>query len=282
MNDREITGIGDALGAAFDRFKAEKEPVILIGLLVGLSNMMLMKSLLATYVEAVQNFGTGSTMDDLSDAILGGDFTFGFVLMTFINIMAYVLYGRLLVVGREDIFDGGPRAFINRLMWTVWRYVCLIGWIVLMFFPYFFLAYVGGLLGGGIAILAATAALIFLLGAIVSLSLSFGVSMVAAANDIALPVRKAWLALRGYHIRFGLSVFVMVIGLFVLAIVLMSIFVALGIVNPDGDIGIGMSIYYVIYMTLASILGFIMFGMGYFLARNGVDEQSSANVDDNP
>jgi hypothetical protein len=278
MEDREITGIGDALGAAFDRFKAEKEPVVLIAILVALLNMMLIKSLLSTYTEAVQNLGSGSSLDDLSQAVLDGDFTLGIILLTVISVMAYILFGRLLVVGRESIFEGGPSAYLNRLMWTLWRYICLVGWVVLMFAPYFLIATFGLKLGGSLGILAATAAFIFLLVAIISLSLSFGVSLVAAANDIAVPIRQAWLALRGYHIKFGLAALVMFIGFFVVAMLLMSIFISLGVVNPNGDISIGMSIYYVIYMTLSSILGFIIFGMAYFLARNNVDEQNSVQA----
>lgn len=231
----DVKDISNLVAAGAKRAWAEKEPVLLIGLLEGAVMAAVFWPAVRLNFAALQLAGGKDSAQAeafLADAL--GLWPL-YMLMLLFNAVVTVVIARLAAKERGQTLAGGLPALGRRLLWLLWRSLGAIGWIlvgiaVLWLATMIVVAPLSWLAGGGAG--AADGALVTLLegilivllvGGVLFLSGALGLSLISECADHHLAIRRAWGLLRGQRIKLAAAIFVIYLGTAVINGALMAL-----------------------------------------------------------
>lgn len=224
MRDRkkfDVNEISDLVVAGVRRAWAEKEPVLLIGLLAG-------AVMVAVFWPAVRlNFAAmqiaGSADPALAQAFLQRAAALWplYLLMLLFNSAVMVAVARLATEGRSQVLTGGIPALGRRLVWLLWRSLCAIGWFVVGAVALWLTAMIvwaplslltGGGAGSFPAMLVEGVFVALLATGILFLCAAVGLALISECADHHLPIRRAWRLLKGQRLKLAVAIFTIYLG----------------------------------------------------------------------
>lgn len=202
-----------AIFSSFRRAWADREPILLLAGIVLCFNLLLFAPVRGILVEleAVEP-------DRLSAYLADHESSLSYILIialvfSFFVSGAQAVLARLAETTQPPVFADGAGRFMMRTIHVYWRGLCATGWMLLLVLP---VAMVAGSFGGSAALAITYLAVLIVLFPTMA---ALGYSVSAAANDQALPIRAAFVALGVHRLRYIGLVFV----LFVSAQILTSI-----------------------------------------------------------
>lgn len=279
MNDSkkfDASEIGDLVVAGVKHAWAEKEPVLLIGLLMGAINAALFWPIVQMGFTAMQiNAGSDPAVAEafLQDML---NLVPLYLLMLLLSTAVMVVVARLATKGRAEVLTGGPAAFATRLLWVFWRFLGMLGWVLLAVLALWLAGIVIGLavavllslfgtagsassIGEGVAILLMV---LFMIPAIIGMMFLYGalgLSLISECADHHLTIRRAWGLLKGQRIKLAVALVVLYLGLMVINGSLM----ALAPIDKAGinDFRLVLSALHIIINIMGTFWAFIWFSM---------------------
>jgi len=198
--------------------------------------------------------------------------------LVFLSLAMIVLMTRAAIGGTAIAFQGGFLALVKRTLWTFWRYLCGIGWMLVIIIPIsFVLGLVVGMSGydpaQGAGISPFSILLVIVIyGVIIFLAMAVAVLMMVSFNgegrDFRLPIRKSFLAMRGNLLRaVGVSLLLM-IGFYMVVGLIGAILFAVPISGSLILKGLGLFILF----AMGTVLNFILVAYGAIYANKLVPE----------
>ena len=189
---------------------------------------------------------------------------------TFVFLGIIVLLSRLADMDRSHLFDGGIGALAGRALWVLWRFVCAIGWMILIMLAFMIIFMVTGFIFAGlleaiggesflgviIGIFIMYAAMLVVMTPVFG---SLAVSIYAASRDIPIGILATWKRLQGVRWRFvlthlSLSLIFIVIALPIVIVLVMSLFSGMSIESYNAPVFVLFSVVLTILNTVAYFL----------------------------
>ncbi len=263
----EINDISDLVVAGAKRAWAEKEPVMLIGLLEGVIMVTLFWPVVQLNFAAMQVAGGTDTAQ--AEAFLADvtDLWPLFLLMMLFNLVVTVVIARLAARGRREVLAGGLPALARHLLWVLWRMLCAAGWIfvglAMMWLAAMAITIPISLIAGGgsgpSAPLLQGILVVLLAGGMLLLSGAVGLSLISECADHHLSIRRAWDLLKGQRLTLAAGIFVVYLG----TAVINGILVALMPENTGGpdDMRLALSGLFAATMIVGTFFTFTWFSM---------------------
>lgn len=272
----EAREINDLVKAGARRAWAEKEPVALIGLLMGTVTV-------AFFWPAVQFIYTALPRMASEDPAVAEalrqdmlDASPFFLAIVAVSVAVKVVLARLATGGRAEALDGGVRIYAGRVMWVWWRFIqwtlwlfagvlalwmagILIGLVIGVLFALFGGGDVAGALAGGPAILLVSVLLVPALGGMLLLYGALGLSVTSEAVDHHLTIRNAWTLLKGQRIKLAAAILVAYVAVMLTSSIL-------GALVPQdvaqiANMRLILSVIYVVTTIIATFFAFVWFSM---------------------
>lgn len=272
----EAREINDLVKAGARRAWAEKEPVALIGLLMGTVTV-------AFFWPAVQFIYTAlprmaSEDPAITEALRQDmlDVSPFFLAMAAVSVAVKVVLARLATGGRAEALDGGVRIYAGRVMWVWWRFIqwtiwlfagvlalwmagILIGLVIGVLIALIGGGDVAGALAGGPAILLVSVLLVPALGGMLLLYGALGLSVTSEAADHHLTIRNAWTLLKGQRIKLAAAILVAYVAVMLASGIL-------GALVPQDvakivNMRLILSVIYVVTTIIATFFAFVWFSM---------------------
>ncbi|MHA1544649.1 MAG: hypothetical protein ACTSU8_05890, partial [Alphaproteobacteria bacterium] len=140
MSDHHIKATEVLAEAIFSVWR-EKNLAGLLAALIAVVSLIFLWPLMDFYAAFFGNFSLTNPMNEaemtqlFEESFGPGALTYILVLtipMVFIQYGALVLWTRAVVLGRNRAFEGGFKLLFKRALWALWRYICLIGWMLLL------------------------------------------------------------------------------------------------------------------------------------------------------
>ena len=225
--------VGELVIAGSKRAWAEKEPVALIGLLMGAITVALFWPVVEMGFTAMQGVDGSdpAATQAFMQKIIG--LWPQYLLIILLGNAVMVILARLVTEGRAGVLTGGVPAFVTRLMWMTWRFLGMIGWVLLGVIALWLAGIVIGLvlwallslfgaggdagsLAGGPTLLLVVIFMIPSLVGILFLYGALGLSLIAESADHHLTVRQAWNLMKGQRIRLAVALVVVYLGVAVI------------------------------------------------------------------
>ncbi len=287
-----INDISDLVVAGAKRAWAEKEPVLLIGLLEGVIMVTVFWPVVQLNFAAVQVAGSKDTAQ--AEAFLADVMGLWplYLLMMLFNLVVTVVIARLAARGRREVLAGGLPALARHLLWVLWRILGSIGWILAGLAAVWLVAMaitipLSLIAGGGSGTFAAMlqgVLAVMLAGGLLLLSGAVGLSLISECSDHHLSIRRAWGLLKGQRVTLSAGIFLIYLG----TAVINGILVALMPENAGGpdDARLILSALFAATMIVGTFFTFIWFSMTAFAgekidwSEDGVEPEAGHPEDD--
>lgn len=284
--EHERISASDALGAALESVKREWEVFLLLVFFTTLVTMLYYWPTLDTYASLL----SGAVSEQAAQAQMAEELNqhIGYLLAGLIPYMvvylgAQLVWSRVGALGRDRALEGGVGALLRRSLWVFWRYLCLIGWMVLFLLVFFALFFAVMMVGGagmsgleqaqpsGAVIALLVPLYLVLIGAVMALVCLFYVAMHGEARDMRLPIRTCFRAMKGNLMRAAGLMFLAVLVYAAIAVLFLVFFgIAL-----FGAAGIGALIGMVIFLAAGTALNFVFVGYGAYYATRLIPDLKS-------
>lgn len=241
MSEARISAF-NTLGETFSIIWREKQLFILLIAFLSIVSLIFIWPLLDWYVPVLADYSVGSGLDPATTELIMDDLGYifiGYIPFLFFTLAPLVLWSRASIGGTGLAMEGGFMALLKRTLWVLWRYVCFIGWALLLtlaLFIVFFLVgivtgFSGALLESGDPSQSATALLfiiplyIVFLIAIIALTFLYSVSLHGEARDFRLPIHKSFIAMKGNLVRATGALLAAIVVFYVVYILFTSVFI---------------------------------------------------------
>ncbi|MCH8862333.1 MAG: hypothetical protein IID51_07460 [Proteobacteria bacterium] len=270
MTKKQKTDINDISALVVAGAKhawAEKEPILLIGLLEGVIMVTLFWPVVQLNFSALQVAGSGDAT--LTEAFLASmmDLWPRYLLMMLFNLTITVVIARLAARGRAATLAGGLPALARHIMWVLWRVLSATGWILAGLAALWLVAMaitmplslIAGGGGGTFAAMLQGVLVILLAGGLLLLSGATGLSLVSECADHHLSIRGAWGLLKGQRVTLAAGIFVVYLGTAVINGVLVTLMPE-NTGGPD-DARLALSVLFAATMIVGTFFTFIWFSM---------------------
>lgn len=231
----ERISAGKVLAQSFSVLGREKK--LAAGLVVGLAAIMaaLMWPFIPVYVELFSSLAAGTQPNPAGIENMSGYSGYVFLLMPLYFVVWFatmVLWSRASVRGTKVAFEGGVSALFRRLFKAFWRYICTVGWMILVMAGFmiavFLIVLLVGLAAGtfgfsqetsglfGVVIMLVYLVLyIPMLWGFSALLVLFNISLYGEANDFRLPIHESFSAMDGNLMRASGVFFLVLIGYYI-------------------------------------------------------------------
>ena len=213
MPDIRISALG-TLGEALSIVWRGRQLVLLLIAFLSIVTLIFLWPMLDWYIPLMTDFSVSSETDPAVMQQIMDDMSYLFVgLIPFLFFLSAPLvnWSRASIGGTGVAMGGGMGALLKRTLWLVWRYICLIGWMILLVFALSIVLMVIEIFTGISATLTAPGDpsqmwdvllvmipfYIILMGAFLALSLLYSVSMHGEARDFRLPIYKSFRVMKG-------------------------------------------------------------------------------------
>lgn len=220
----------------------EKEPIALIGLLMGVLSLLLWP-LVEFSATAGQRFQSDdpAVVEALRQELI--EILPFYLFSVIVSLAVNVMLARLATRGRQDVFTGGLPAFAGRLKWVFWRYLAFTGWLLLGLMALWMAGVMVGVLLALFGINAAGAvigqpsmllAFILLIPAVFGTLIVYGalgLTVISESSDHHLTIKDAWICLKGQRIKLAAAILVAYLAI----TVLIGSILARLILGPGGD-----------------------------------------------
>ena len=227
----DINDISDLVVAGAKRAWAEKEPVLLIGLLEGVIMVTVFWPVVQLNFAAMQLAGSRDTAQ--AEAFLADLMGLWplYLLMMLFNLAVTVVIARLAARGRTEVLAGGLSALARHLLWVLWRILSATGWILVGLAAMWLVAMaitipISLIAGGGSGSFAALLQgilVVLLAGGLLLLSGAVGLSLISECADHHLSIRRAWTLLKGQRVSLAAGIFVVYLGTAVINGILLAL-----------------------------------------------------------
>jgi len=219
----------------------------------------------------------------ISSGLLGYLFILS-IPMILIQYGVLAIWSRVSVLGRAHALDGGFGAVVKRALWSFWRYICSIGWMILIMIAFWiilaviflilgagFMASANGQIspdiGGGVFLVILPVYLVFIY-IMLGLVLLTTVSIHGEARDVRLPIYKSFGYMKGNLNR--------AVGVMILALMVIYIFMILLFLLMAATLQSGVDIFTVLFLFIMFFIGaclnFFMYTYGALYAAEAVPE----------
>lgn len=269
MSDNHIKATEVLAEAIFSVWR-EKNLAGLLAALITVVSLIFLWPLMDFYAVFFENFSLTNPMNEaemtqlFEESFGPGTLTYILILsipMVFIQYGALVLWTRAVVLGRNRAFEGGFKLLFKRALWALWRYICVIGWMLLLMVGFwviiFVITFLFGAMGAsssanGTIIMAALLLIPLYIGfLLIVMGLTFLMSFAihGEARDFHIPIHQAYKYLKGNLLKPTGLLFLLMMAFYMVLIFLMLL------VFPLMQEGAGFGI--IIAMGLMSILGMV-------------------------
>jgi len=148
-------------------------------------------------------------------------------LMTVFHLVVMALWSRASILGRRHALDGGFHDLLKRNLWVIWRFICGIGWMVLLVVPLSLLIFATFLIPGVASVFSGgfdngeiSFSLILFLTVIYSaftlvilvLIFLISISIHGEARDLRLPIHKSFGYMKGNLARAASFLITLLLG----------------------------------------------------------------------
>ena len=213
----------DVLAEAFSILWREKELLVLLAALMTVVGLLFLWPLLGMYAEFLAAYMAQGTpdleaLDQFGQSMSEISYIYYLIIPQLLFQMSILtLWTRASILGKGQALDGGLRGLFNRSLWVFWRYICTMGWMLLMgiaiwvvIFGIVLVLGAGGALTGGEGASGALTFLLILLiiplylvfiFALMGLMFLMSVSIHGEARDLRLPIHKSFGYIKGNLLR---------------------------------------------------------------------------------
>jgi len=189
---------------------------------------------------------------------------------TLVSMAMIVVWTRAVAGGPSFVFEGGFKAFLPRLGWSLWRYICALGIMVgaglIVLLPLTLAQN-----ASGAAILLFIVLYFLFLYVIFVLVFLLGVSLHGEARDFRLPIHRAYLYLKGNVARGTGGLLLGMLGIYLIQGMLMAIL--LGLILSDNKLAVMLGFFAM--MSVSMLFNFLWIGYGAKYAMRLVPELRS-------
>lgn len=217
----DINDISDLLVAGAKRAWAEKEPIALIGFLLGAVTVAFLWPVVRVAFSAM-NSSLGddpAATEALVQELIG--LAPYYLVMMMLSTAALVMLARLATRGRAETLTGGVPALSRRVGWVLWRHLGMAGWLVQGLLALWLAGMVIGMVGGGNLDFLKIVLMVPLVGGMLLLFSALGLSLISESADHHLTIHRAWKLLQGQRIIMAASLVMVYLGLLVINRMLM-------------------------------------------------------------
>lgn len=263
----DINDISDLVVAGAKRAWAEKEPVMLIGLLEGVIMVTVFWPVVQLNFAAMKVAGSRDTAQ--AEAFLADVMGLWplYLLMMLFNLAVTVVIARLAAKGRAGTLAGGLPALARHLLWVLWRILSATGWILVGLATIWLVAMaitipISLIAGGGsgsFATLLQGILAVLLAGGLLLLSGAVGLSLISECADHHLSIRRAWDLLKGQRLTLAAGIFVVYLGTAVINGILLALMPE-NTSDPDNT-RLALSALFAATMIVGTFFTFIWFSM---------------------
>lgn len=255
MTEKNETNMSmrDGFSKAWDKVRAEKQTLFLMGLLYALVLTIVSWGTISGELAVIKTMDGGDFSAPADPAVPDPFQIFSYVAAIIAGSFYYVAITRLYIGGREAVLEGGFQALSRRALMVLWRQICAIFILAMAIAPFAVLA-TGLLASLGKSPLSGVVIALILVGLTLAVMLFISVMMVAvvdASMDVRTTLRQAYSLLKGKRLRLG-STYLMTGLIMAIITLIVSFFV--------GAVGGAIS-------PTLSIIGFMlcMYVMGTFM-----------------
>lgn len=278
-----------AIRAGLWRITAEKEVLLLLAGLLTIITLLYYGLTMGNMFSALSASTRGEPVDPAAfQQGLGFGYWLGSLIFMFLYLGPMLIWARVSMLGREAALEGGFGALAGRMLWGMWRYICLMGWIFVLTFALVILAMligmifgvasgIGSLAGGdmaegmstGIALLMIPLYLAMIVP-IVALMGGWMVTLNAEARDVHLSINRAFKMLGGK--AWGLTGAIFMIWIVIAIPLLLLVFFLLPFII-SGGLGVPSLIFLAAIFTFGgAIVNFTLLSIAGFYAAHLVPE----------
>lgn len=246
MPSERISALG-TLGETFLILLRERQLFLLLVAFLSVITLIFLWPILDWYTALFADFSISLEPDPATNQMIldnMGYITLAYIPFIFFMMAPLVLWSRASIGGTGIALEGGISTLLKRTFWVVWRYICLIGWILLLTLALVIIVFIIGMIfgisgagfsGGDPTLAAGDAAqtmiallipfyLIFLI-VIFALMILFSVSLHGEARDFRLPIYKAFGHMRGNLMRATGGFLLAVLGFYFIYILFAFVFI---------------------------------------------------------
>lgn len=242
--------LSDLVLAGYKRCWAEKEPVALIGILAGAASLIIFQpAIQLDLLEMLLFWREDSETEETFFWELAAVWPL-FLLMLLFHAAVLVVLIRLAARQRAHVLAGGIKAFSRRIKWLIWR---ILGATVLFSLTFATLRFVTFKLWMPFSLFSLFLAIIALPLFLSAVSLS----LVSECTDRHLPIRHAWVRLKGQRFDMATTLFALSVLMFFVSTIPVNL-VAGAAENPEG-IRIVPSLLYLANIVVVTFFFFFWF-----------------------
>lgn len=282
MSGTKISAI-EVLGDALTAVWREKELAGLLMALLAVLNLIILWPIMEWYLSVLPSLFKGVTPSEQDVTALEDNMSYIFWMiapMLVAGVAAIVLWTRAVTGGTSVAFEGGFKALIRRILWTLWRYLCGVGWMLLILVPFAFFAGLvfgtagigaSGQGGGGataLSILALMVMYLVILFASFAISFLMMVSFQGEARDLRLPIHRSFSLARGNILRSAGVMLLALLGFYIVSAMVGALFGAA--LFSGSTILQGIALFVLFF--LGHIMNFVFIGYGALFAVRLVPE----------
>lgn len=239
--------LSDLVLAGYKRCWAEKEPVALIGIFVGAASLIIFQpAMQLDLLQMLLFWGEDSETEEIFFWELAALWPL-FLLMLLFHAAVLVLLIRLATRRRAQVLAGGIKAFSRRTKWLIWR---ILSASLLFVLASATLRFIGFKFWMPISLFLAIIPLPLFLS-------SVSLSLVSECTDRHLPIRHAWVRLKGQRSDLAMTLFALSVVMFVLSTITENL-VASAAEDPEGT-QLAPSLIYVAKIVVVTFFSFFWF-----------------------
>jgi len=213
----------DVLAEAFSILWREKELLVLLAALMTVVGLLFLWPLFGIYAEFLAAYMAQGTpdleaLDQFGQSMSEISYIYYLIIPQLMFQMSILtLWTRASILGKGQVLDGGLKILIKRGLWVFWRYICSMGWMLLMTLAIWVviigITLVLGASGAMTGDEGASGAITFLLilliiplylvfiFALMGLTFLMSVSIHGEARDLRLPIHKSYGYIKGNLLR---------------------------------------------------------------------------------
>ena len=186
-----------------------------------------------------------------------------------------------MVLGKGRALEGGLSTLLHRALFSFWRYICMIGWMILLSFGFLVVFLLIGMVfgisaslltqgensvitpGAGIGwvfLLIIPVYILFLI-AMMGLMVLISVSIHGEARDFRLPIHKSFKAMKGNLLRATGSMFLIMTGFVIVYMFLL--FALVGLSQTSQGWLVLFTLFIIMFLIWLSNLAWFAFGAIY-------------------
>lgn len=279
----------DVMSQAFSTLWREKSLLLLLAGFLSILSMIWFYPFLEIYAAFLSSTLAGEIInqDQFGDDFLDfmPYFLIGLIPMLFIQYGAIVLWSRAAILGTSQAFEGGIKVLLNRTLWALWRYICGMGWMLLIVLGLSILALIisiilgVGMMGTGdsnslfgfIFILLIIPVYIVMFMGLFMLTVLISIGVHSEARDLHLPIHRAYKLMKGNLLR-AAGLLLLIIFFFNLAMSPLLLFAfPMGSSGPSVS-SVGLLLGFFLVFVLAIIYNMLWFSYGAIYAQKLVPE----------